>query len=134
MCGWAAMRAAVFALFLVAWVSSASAANWDSREGDCYQLQGFWVVEQEPSGVWVGNVDYRHVGGDCVAPTGAAQVFEVRAAIVGEDFFAVLRGTQTCTMRGRVRGENVRGFGFCLNSNSMTPFALRLSHDQAPGR
>ncbi len=133
-CGRATLRSAILVLPLFGWLSPTSAATWISQEGDCYQVQGFWAVEQEPSGVWAGDVDYRHIGGDCAAPTGQTQAFEARAAIVGEDFFAILRGSQTCSLHGRVRGENVRGFGFCLDSKTTAPFVLRLSPDPASGR
>jgi hypothetical protein len=117
----AALRMAVCVLSIFAWYSSASAAVWESREGQC---EGSWTVDQERSGVWVGDVNYR--GGDCVAASGQTLSFKVRAVTVGEDFFALLTGPQKCVVHGRIDGENVRGFELCLGTQSEFPFSLRF--------
>ena len=121
----AALRVAICALSIFAWHSSASAAAWESREGQCDEYQGSWAVDQQQSGVCVGQVDYRHVGGDCVVATGQTVSFKVKAVTVGEDFFALLTGPHTCFVHGRVDGESVRGSEFCQGAQSEIPFSLR---------
>ena len=89
------------------------------------------MVERDPSGVWVGSVDYRHVGGPCVPAEDKLVSSEVRAVIVGEDFFARVTnvGGGTCLVNGRVRGFEIRGASFCSGSPDSTQFALRLNRN-----
>ena len=122
----AAIRVAVCVLSMFAWHSSASAAAWESREGRCEELQGSWTVNQELSGVWAGDITYRHVGGACVAATGETTSYKVKAVTVGEDFFAAITGPQSCLVHGRIDGESVRGTEFCEGHESVFPFRLRL--------
>ena len=126
----AALRVAVCVLSIFVLHSSASAAAWESREGQCDDYQGSWAVDQVQRGVWVGQVDYRHVGGNCGAATGSTSSFKVTALFAGEkgeNFFALLTGPQTCFMHGRVEGESVRGSVFCQDAQPANPFSLRFN-------
>jgi len=81
----------------------------------------------------VGNIDYRRIGGECAAPGNSISTFEVRAAMVGDDFFAVSSGANTsCHFHGRMRNGLIRGFEVCVGG-ARFPFAMRLSTEQTPG-
>lgn len=123
-----ASRRAVVALFLflAAGNSNAMAEEWASRHGSCYEWQGRWTVEQERPGLWVGYIDYVHIGGNCGPGTNATVSFPVRAVIIGNDFFAYrTSGTLPCHAHGQVRAEGVSGFELC--TDSAHPFALRFA-------
>jgi len=120
------MRAILVSILLILGIVPALGDEWASRNGTCYDWQGYWAVERDPSGVWTGSIDFQQVGGACVAPTNAVASQEVRAVIVGEDFFARRHGGSTaCYMHGRIRGDQVRGFEICSGGTEQG-FALHF--------
>jgi hypothetical protein len=122
------MRPLLLLLALLAGAAPASGEEWTSRSGFCFEWHGVWMVERDPSGVWVGTIDYQQVGGSCVPPDNSMVSSEVRAVILGEDFFArVTTGGTSCLVNGRVRGSEVRGFSLCHGNPQSLQFALRLS-------
>jgi hypothetical protein len=101
-------------LILLTSVSTAAAAEWISREGECGEWRGHWVVNEEQPGLWVGEIHYENVGGRCKPGTGQRSKSQVRAAIIGNDFFAVRDGPLNFygTIRnGWARGEITGGGG-----------------------
>jgi hypothetical protein len=80
-------------------VGSAFADVWTSRTGFCFEWEGRWSVTQEQYGLWVGNIEFIHIGGRCVNPTHQIITSPVRAIIAGDEFFG-LRGS--CHMHGRL--------------------------------
>jgi hypothetical protein len=116
----------VLALFFVA--PQAEAEEWTSRSGSCFEWEGLWAVQRDQSGVWNGSIDMRQVGGPCVAPADSFMTAEVRAAIVGDEFFAriVLGASGSCLANGRVQGTDVRGFMLCHGVAQQLAFALRM--------
>jgi hypothetical protein len=121
------MRLVLLAVFLIFWFSPAAGEEWAFRGGICYELQGYWDVEREPGGAWSGQIDIRHIGGPCKPADDMTELYEVRAAIVGNDFFARrTSGVSTCIMHARVRGDEARGFEFCSGHAQPFPFALSL--------
>ena len=70
------------------------------------------MVEQEPSGVWVGHVDYVHIGGNCAeATTRSRSKGHCGRSGLGGDFFAYrTTGAYPCYLHGHVRTEGVSGF------------------------
>ncbi len=125
----------VFLLLTTApWISHASADEWFSREGACSDWKGRWMVGRDQSGVWVGNIDYIHIGGPCSAPDHSQATQEVRAVIVGEDFFARRRSDPgICLLHGRVRGDEVRGHELC-DGTAPLDFTLHLTRGEPEGR
>jgi hypothetical protein len=121
------MRAVILSLLILGVVSPASADNWLSREGNCGEWRGFWKVQRDQDGVFVGRIDYEHIGGPCAAATGQRIASEVRAVVAGHDFFASRPGT--CIYHGLLREERVRGRGLCAGNFSET-FALRFLRDE----
>ena len=107
------------------------AAEWTSRTGVCFEYEGTWVVEQEQSGTWFGHIDFAHVGGPCSPARNDSDVFsqEVRAAIVGKDFFARrTTGAAMCVMYGQVRPEGgVSGYEVCTGITAARAFAVRFA-------
>lgn len=104
----------LLSLALAGSVSPARAETWVSRMGSCYQWEGQWDMQQEPSGVWVGRVDYFHVGGPCAPGTGNHLPFEARGLIVGEEFVGRrTNGTRVCHVWGIIRSNEVRADEFC---------------------
>jgi hypothetical protein len=88
----------------------ASAAEWDSRHGNCYDWEGRWDVREEQPGLWVGYADFVHVDSRCGRGTNAAVRYDVRVAIVGEDLFVYrTAGPSLCFAHGRFRQEGVNG-------------------------
>jgi hypothetical protein len=118
---------AFLALMVSAGLSPASAEEWVARHGASYEWDARWDVQQEPSGVWVGIIDFVHAGGPCSGRTNQVLTYETRAVIVGTDFFA--RRTMAnviCTMHGTIRAIEVRGFELCSSLNAPVPFVLRF--------
>jgi hypothetical protein len=108
-------------------LSPARAEEWVSRQGSCYEWEGRWDVRQEPSGVWVGIIDFNHVGGPCSRGSSQFFTFEARAVIAGTDFFARrTTGSIVCNMHGTIRDLEVRGFEVCSGQNAPLAFALRF--------
>jgi hypothetical protein len=121
-----------FLFALLAGMAPASAEEWVSRHGACYEWEGRWDVQQEQSGVWVGGIDLAHAGGPCSAGTDGYYTNEVRAVIVGGDFFARrTTGSAMCYLHGQIRGAEIRGWEMCNGSAAPTAFAVRLSPPQA---
>jgi hypothetical protein len=123
------MRVFLLCTLLAIAALPASAEEWISRgHGDCYNWEGRWDVQQEQSGVWVGVIDFVHVGGPCAAETQQVISHEVRAAIVGRDFFARrITGGGFCALHGNIRGSEVRGMEVCSGTTRSLPFAVRLA-------
>jgi hypothetical protein len=124
------MRAAILSLLILGAASPAFADHWVSREGTCGEWRGFWRVQRDQDGVFVGRIDYEHIGGPCAQGTGQRIVSEVRAVVAGQDFFASRPGT--CLYHGRLQEERVRGRGLCGGNLSET-FALRFLRDESLG-
>jgi hypothetical protein len=123
------MRTILLLAALLLGAAPAAAEQWSSRSGRCFEWQGLWSVERDPSGVWVGSVDMQQVGGSCVRPDNSIMTSEVRAVITGEDFFARLTmgGGASCLMNGRIsRDSEVRGFMLCPGTPQPLTFALRF--------
>ena len=105
----------------------ASAAEWDSRHGQCYDWEGRWDVREEQPGLWVGYADFVHVDSRCGRGTHAAVRYDVRVSIVGDDFFVYrTAGPSLCFAHGRMRPEGINGFELCSGSRNPDPFAMRL--------
>jgi hypothetical protein len=119
----------VFVVTLVATIFSALAEEWSSRTGNCYDWEGTWRVREERQGLWVGHIDFFHVGGSCSGPgTGEVRAYDVRVAIVGEDLFGYrTAGPSVCLMHGNIGTEGVNGFELCSGASNAYPFALRFS-------
>ena len=119
------------ALFLSA---PAISDEWSSRgHGPCFDWRGHWRVDRDPSGVWVGEIRFRHVGGPCTRPTPGGQTDEVRAVIVGDQFFARRQSqSAVCLLNGRVQGDEVRGRELCTSVNGPMEFTLYLG-GRGPG-
>jgi hypothetical protein len=133
----ASVRARHWPVFLfslsmvVLWTSHASADEWFSRQGDCLDWRGRWMIDRDQSGVWVGNIDFLRVGGPCSPPGRSRASYEVRAAIVGDDFFASRRsGDELCMLHGKVQGDEVHGRELCRGNNPWE-FTLQL-HGREP--
>jgi hypothetical protein len=127
------MQGVLAVLAVLAGASSAWADSWESREGTCGHVAGYWTVQQEQSGVWVGNIDYHVVGGECAPPSNTVLFYEVRAVLVGDDFFAAsTHPDNVCNFHGRMRGGFVRGFEVCKGAGPL-PFVLRFSTEPPPG-
>ena len=108
-------------------ISVAYADEWESREGNCFEWKGRWMVDRDQSGVWVGNISFVKIGGPCATGDHLQLTNEVRAVIVGDDFFARRsNGPSACMLHGRVQGEEVRGHELCAG-NEPRAFALRLT-------
>ena len=120
------MRAALLALLSLLGVSSASAEVWVSRTGLCFEWEGRWSVNQEPTGLWVGDIEFIHIGGRCANPTHQVANYQVRAVIVADEFFGV-RGN--CHMNGRVRGNALRGLEVCAGSADQFPIVIQFTPD-----
>jgi hypothetical protein len=113
--------------FLMPITSPALSDEWASRTGNCFEWEGYWTVDRDQSGVWIGFIDFQQVGGPCAPPTNSTVTYDVRAAIVGEDFFAHrVFGSTQCNLYGRVRGDQVRGFEICSGVSEPLAFALQL--------
>jgi hypothetical protein len=123
------MRAAILSLMIVGLASPALADGWVSREGNCGEWRGFWRVERDQDNVFVGRIEYEHVGGPCVAATGERVGSDVRAVIAGRDFFATRPGV--CNYHGAFREERVRGRALCAGQPALS-FALRFLRDDEP--
>jgi hypothetical protein len=126
------IRAALFVFAFALAAPCASADEWSSRNGQCYEWEGFWQLDQQQQGLWNGNIDFTLVGAECAPPTGASFTSEAQAVIVGNVFFA-RRATagSTCFMNGTVRADGVAGFEMCTSNPAPTPFAIRF---RAPNR
>jgi hypothetical protein len=122
-------QAFLFLLIMTPWISCAYADEWVSRgHGSCFDWRGRWMVDRDQSGVWAGNIDFVHIGGTCTPGTHSLQTDEVRAVIVGGDFFARRNaGTLLCVLHGSVRGEEIRGYEICDNGANVQEFALQLT-------
>jgi len=123
------MRAILLFLVLLLGVAPAAGDQWTSRSGSCFEWQGLWTVARDQSGAWVGSIDLQQVGGPCVEADNSILTSEVRAVIVGEDFFAriTMGAAGSCLMNGRVQGSEVRGFMLCHGAAPSLAFALRLN-------
>jgi hypothetical protein len=124
------MRAILLFLILLLGVAPAAGEEWTSRSGGCFEWQGLWRVERDPSGAWVGSFDLQQVGGPCAPPDNSILTGEVSAAIVGQDFFArlnIIGAPGPCLVHGRVQGSDVRGFLLCQGVPQSLGFALRLN-------
>ena len=120
------MRAVLFALCSLLGIGSASAETWMSATGLCFEWEGRWSVSQDASGLWVGDIEFIHIGGRCANPTHQTATYPVRAVIVAEEFFGV-RGS--CHMNGRVRGNTIRGLEVCAGSADQYPIVIYLTPD-----
>jgi len=76
--------------------------------------------------LWVGKIEFIHVGGHCANPTHQVVVLPVRAVIVEDDFFGV-RGS--CQMNGRFRGTTIRGVELCAGSVDQFPIIIDFNAD-----
>jgi hypothetical protein len=125
------MRAIFLLLWLVVAVVPGSAEEWTSRSGNCFEWEGRWTVQRDVSGVWVGSLDFQHVGGSCVAPNNSFMTAEVRAATIGEDFYAriVMGAAGSCLANGRIQESEVRGFLLCHGTAQSLTFALRFNRN-----
>jgi hypothetical protein len=123
------MRATLLFLALFAAALPVRAEEWTSRSGSCFEWEGLWNVQRDQTGIRTGFIDMRQVGGSCVGPTDNVMTAEVRAAMVGNDFFAriVLGASGSCLANGRVQGNNVRGFMLCHGVAQQLTFALRMA-------
>ena len=127
------MRGLLFAVLLIIGMQAAAAEEWAARHGICYEWEARWDVQQEPTGVWIGFIDFLHVGGPCAAGNRQVLTYEVRAAIVGGDFFARrTMGTTVCHLHGHIRGDEVRGVELC--SSLPTPFQFAIRFDPQRSR
>jgi hypothetical protein len=99
--------------------------EWASRSGHCFEWQGYWTVDREPSGGWNGYIDFENVGGPCAAPSGGRLAGNAHGVIVGADFFAVtdVGGQPSCLWYGTIRGEQARGYILCPGAQGQA-FAL----------
>ena len=120
------MRAALFVLLSMLGISSAGADVWMSRTGLCFEWEGRWSVNQQPTGLWVGDIEFIQVGGRCANPTHEVANYQVRAVIVADEFFGV-RGS--CYMNGRLRGNTIRGTEVCAGSTDQFPIVIHLTPD-----
>lgn len=122
------MRTILVLLGLIFATAPALGEEWTSRSGHCFEWQGLWVVERDQSGAWVGYIDSQQVGGNCVGADNSTATAEVRAVMVGEDFFArVTTGNAgSCLLHGRIHGVEVRGFTICAGAPQALAFVLRL--------
>jgi hypothetical protein len=117
----------VFAMLSV-WICPAAADEWNSRHGTCYDWDARWMVREASPNLWVGDIEFHHVGGNCMPGNGTVTWNEARAAVVGTDFFGRrVSGGVTCYLHGTVRGDEVRGFEMCSGAPQPAPFALRFS-------
>jgi hypothetical protein len=123
------LGAAVFAWLAIA--PPAQAEQWVSFHGACGEWEGHWQVSQDGSGVWEGEVGYAQIGGPCMPPNGQRLVNRVRAALVGNDFFAWR--AWPCMIHGERRGDHIRGMEVCPGQNP-TSFELRLSDEPGAER
>jgi hypothetical protein len=122
------VRAFMFLAVLLGGVLPASAEQWVSRHGTCFDWEGRWDVQQEQSGAWVGVIDFVHVGGPCIRGRQAAVTDEVRAFIVGTEFFARrTTGTRLCFFHGSIRNGEARGTELCNGANKSFQFAVRFA-------
>jgi hypothetical protein len=97
---------AFLALMVSTGLSPASAEEWVSRHGSCYEWEARWEVRQEQSGVWTGPIDF---------------------TIVGADFFGRrTTGSVVCNMHGTIREIEVRGYEVCSGFTTPLAFVLRL--------
>lgn len=120
------MRAILTGLALVCSITSASAEVWRMREGRCGEWRSRWQVEQESSGVWTGFIEHEHVGGSCSPGGDTLARSEARAAIVGDNFFAIRRnGAVVCSYFGNITGDRVRGVELC-DGRPRWDFSLRF--------
>jgi hypothetical protein len=122
------IRAILFLIVLGAGVPCATADEWSSRNGVCYEWEGRWELQQQQPGLWVGRIDFVHVGGQCApSPSGAAFSNEAEAVIVGGVFFARrTAATWSCVMHGTVRADGVSGYEICTGNPNTYPFAVRF--------
>src|SRR5690242_4698693 len=100
--GGSTMRAVLIVVMSIFGMGSANAETWVSRTGVCFEWEGRWEVNQGPNGMWVGDIEFIHIGGRCANPTHQVVTNPVRAVIAGEEFFGS-RGP--CIMSGRLRGN-----------------------------
>jgi hypothetical protein len=123
------MRTLLLFLALLAAAAPSSADEWTSRSGNCFEWEALWTVQRDASGAWVGSIDFQHVGGSCTPPNNNVMTGEVRAATIGEDFYAriVLGAAGSCLANGRIQGAEVRGFLLCHGSAHSLTFALRFN-------
>lgn len=119
------MRAALSALLILLGSHAASAEVWITREGECGDWRGRWEVEQQSDGIWVGTINYRHLGGPCVSGSDEQFRSDVRATIEGDTLFAFRRDDngQFCGYYGRVQENRIRGVALC-ELGRRSPFAL----------
>jgi hypothetical protein len=122
------MRLILFCLAFVSATSPALTDEWASRNGSCFNWQGYWTVNRDQSGIWSGYIDFQHVGGPCAPASRHVEAYEVRAVIVGEDFFAHRASPtgKSCYMHGRVYGDEVRGSEACTDGAGQFSFAMSL--------
>jgi hypothetical protein len=113
---------AILLLAIAVDAAPASAAEWDSRHGQCYDWEGRWDVREEQPGLWVGFADFVHVDSRCGRGSHAAVRYDVRVAIIGDDLFVY----RTAGPSLRFRPEGVNGYELCSGSPSPDPFAMRL--------
>ena len=115
------MRAILTCLILLSASAAARGDEWASRSGNCFEWQGYWTVDREQSGAFVGFVDHQHIGGPCVAAADSRMTANVRAVIAGSDFFAASTpgGGPSCLWHGSIRGDEARGFVLCPGQPGM---------------
>ena len=108
-------------------VAHASADEWSSRNGTCYEWEGRWVVQQTQPGLWMGDIDFVHVGGEC-SRYGEPLTNEIQAVMIGDVFFARRSAASwSCFMHGKVREGGVAGYEMCAGDPKPLPFAMRFS-------
>src|SRR5262249_1051538 len=113
------MRIFLTCLILLSASAAARADEWASRSGNCFEWQGFWTVDREQSGALVGFLGHQPTGGPGVRGADIRMSANVRAVIVGSDFFAISTpgGQTSCLWHGSVRGDEARGFVLCPGGN-----------------
>ena len=120
------MRLILAAAALAVCTSSASAEVWITREGVCGEWQSRWDVEQEQTGVWVGEIEHLRVGGSCTQGTGQPLRSTVRAVISDDNLFAIRQqGDAICTHFARIRDRRGSGLTVCEGAKRL-PFNIQF--------
>lgn len=121
-------RIVVLLLAFLASAADASADVWSSRNGVCYEWEGRWILQQTQPGLWTGDIDFAHVGGDCSPGRQEPLTNEVQTVMIGDVFFARRSSaSSSCYMHGKVREGGVAGYEMCTGHPDAYPFAVRFS-------
>jgi hypothetical protein len=121
-------RTIVLLFAFLASVVHASGDEWSSRNGVCYEWEGRWAVQQTQPGLWMGDIDFAHVGGECSRYGQGPLTNEVQAVMIGDVFFARRSSaSSSCYMHGKAREGGVAGYEMCTGNPNAYPFAVRFS-------